>query len=610
MLEVGAVAGRFTIAGLAAAAAWTARASPHAWSRRSPPGSWCGSRAASGSPTRSSATPSTTAWPTRRGELHEAVRGRWRPPRRRRRRRPAPSSPTTRWPPPAPVATRSRRGGRRRGRARGRAALGHAEAAGHYADALEALALGAEAPAAERHAVLLALAEATFAAGDIEAGRRRYPRRPPPRAAPARRALARAALGFAHVQPYGPSTQERVRLLTEALEALPDAGRPLRARVIGLLAVRLRARHDQERREALIDEALAMARRSATRRTLAWLQSFAVMVNWRPERAAGAARRPRQIVRSPAITPTTARSCGRTCTGSATRCRRATSPPPTPTSTARARSPTRRGRSYHRWFLMVVEAARAAFAGRLDEAGAARPTRRSRSTAATATTASRSTPSQRLVLARLRWRPHEADAAQLRGYAARYPRAAGVGGDARARSSGTSATPTPRGAALAAARATTSRPSCARPTSCPPRCASARRPPAPASRGRSQRLYELLLPARRRATRCVDAACGGVWGPVARGLGLLAAADDRAGRRRRALRATRCGWRGVGRARLGAAGDRRLAGDRRPGADRGALVNRGLRWRASWSCRGSAARIADDGSDHRRRSSRSRPAAA
>ena len=54
------------------------------------------------------------------------------------------------------------------------AALGHAEAAAHYAEALEALALGAEAPAAERRATLLALAEATFAAGDIEAARRRY----------------------------------------------------------------------------------------------------------------------------------------------------------------------------------------------------------------------------------------------------------------------------------------------------------------------------------------------------------------------------------------------------------------------------------------------------
>ena len=54
------------------------------------------------------------------------------------------------------------------------AALGHAEAAAHYAEALEALALGAEAPAAERRATLLALAEATFAAGDIEDARRRY----------------------------------------------------------------------------------------------------------------------------------------------------------------------------------------------------------------------------------------------------------------------------------------------------------------------------------------------------------------------------------------------------------------------------------------------------
>ena len=108
--------------------------------------------------------------------------------------------------------------------------LGHAEAAAHYAEALEALALGAEAPAAERRATLLDLADATFSAGDIEAARRRYSQA----AAAARRdgdadALARAALGFAQVRPYGAVDQESVTLLSQALERLPETARCARA---------------------------------------------------------------------------------------------------------------------------------------------------------------------------------------------------------------------------------------------------------------------------------------------------------------------------------------------------------------------------------------------
>ena len=74
--------------------------------------------------------------------------------------------------------------------------------------------------------------------------------------------LARAALGFARLQQYGLLDTEAVELLTDALEALPEEPGELRARVIGLLAVRLRPATDQERREALIGEAVAMARES------------------------------------------------------------------------------------------------------------------------------------------------------------------------------------------------------------------------------------------------------------------------------------------------------------------------------------------------------------
>ena len=89
------------------------------------------------------------------------------------------------------------------------AALGHAEAAAHYAEALEALALGAEAPAAERR-------DAMLAAGRGHDLRRRHrgrragaTRRPrPPRAATA---TARRSPGPRSASPRcartGPSTR-------------------------------------------------------------------------------------------------------------------------------------------------------------------------------------------------------------------------------------------------------------------------------------------------------------------------------------------------------------------------------------------------------------------
>ena len=79
---------------------------------------------------------------------------------------------------------------------------------------------------------------------------------------------------------------------------------------------------------------------------------------------------------------------------------------------------------------MVAEAARAAFAGRLDEAESMTEealdlNRRHGDDCFQEHTV------QRLVLARLRWRPHDADAAQLRGLRGALPAPAGVGGDAR-----------------------------------------------------------------------------------------------------------------------------------------------------------------------------------
>jgi hypothetical protein len=184
------------------------------------------------------------------------------------------------------------------------AALGHAEAASHYAEALEALALGAEAPAAERRDAQLALADATFAAGDIEDARRRYVQA----ADAARRdgdagAFARAALGFTQVRPYGERDERGLALVREALERLPDRDNPLRARVMGMLAVL-----EEEHGEALIDEALAMARRLGDEATLGWLHPAAVVVNWRPARAARRAAAAVAAMRSRSGSDTSPRS--------------------------------------------------------------------------------------------------------------------------------------------------------------------------------------------------------------------------------------------------------------------------------------------------------------
>ena len=102
------------------------------------------------------------------------------------------------------------------------AALGHAEAAERYAHALEALELGAEAPVGERLAALLALAESTFAAGDIDRPQRAT--RSSGRGAPRRAAetMARAALVFAQVQAYGALDEEAIELLPRARRASPE----------------------------------------------------------------------------------------------------------------------------------------------------------------------------------------------------------------------------------------------------------------------------------------------------------------------------------------------------------------------------------------------------
>ena len=476
------------------------------------------------------------------------------------------------------------------------ASLGHAEAASHYAEALEAIALGAEASAAERRATLLALAEATFAAGDIEGARRRYSQA----AASARRdgdahAMAEAALGFSQVHPYGAVDPEGIALLTQALERLPAEDGSLRARSLGLLAI---FEPDQERREALIDDALAMAQRLGDEAIVGALYPNQLVVEWRPERAAHRARAAEEVVRVAAQHA----DHGALAWAYLHRIRDALQAGDIARADAdldRARPvahATRR--SHYRWFLMVSEAGRAAFAGRLEEAErlndeALALNRQHGDDCYQEYTV------HRLVLARLRWRPQDADAAALRGFAARYPQLpvweamlASLEwelGDVEAAR---------RSVVLCAHdgfAAVVGSPDFLPAALCLAEAASGAAEPA-----HVEQLYELLLP--HAAANPVLEQPVGDLGPGGAGLGLLAAADDRPQRRRRALRRRAAAGGGVGRAGLGAAHDRRLAGDRRPGAgSRSSSSTAACVLARELGLPGVAARIADEAqprSDH------------
>jgi hypothetical protein len=462
-------------------------------------------------------------------------------------------------------------------------ALGHAEAARHYADALDALALGAESAAAERRETLLALADATFASGDIVEARRRYAQA----AATARRerdaeSLARAALGFSQVAPYGAVDTEGVKLLTDARAALPAGA--LRAQVTGLLSVWEPA---QDRREALIDEALSAAPDEATR---GWLYPAAVIVNWRPERAAQRSAAAEEVVRSAARHA----DHGALVWAYLHRIHDALEAGDIARADAdldRARPLAYATRRTHtRWLVLVAEAGRAAFAGRLDEAArltedALELNRRHGDDCFQEHTVGR------LVLARLRWRPHEADLGQLRGFAARYPHLpvweamlAALEwelGHADAARRSVDACAQDAFAAVASS-----------PDFLPAALCLADPTAGTGDPAQVAQLYELLLP--HASANPVLMFLWGAFGPVARGLALLAAADDRpqaAGAHfAEALRL--CDAWGAPAWALRTIGDWLATGV--PASDRAELVHRGLALANELGLPGVAARIADE----------------
>ena len=158
------------------------------------------------------------------------------------------------------------------------------QAARHYERALAALELRPTAGARERFDLLLAFAEAVTAQGDAAAGRTIFVRA----AAEARRlddpaAFAEAVIGYSEWQEYGGSAETLSSLLEETLDRLPPEDSALRATVLGHFASRLPAGR-QAHREALIGDAVAMARRLEDDDVLAVLLARSLFVHWGPEK--------------------------------------------------------------------------------------------------------------------------------------------------------------------------------------------------------------------------------------------------------------------------------------------------------------------------------------
>jgi tetratricopeptide (TPR) repeat protein len=162
--------------------------------------------------------------------------------------------------------------------------LAYEEAAAHCSRALEALELMGTADEGWRCDLLLALAEAQTWAGSAAAGEETYLRAAAIARAlgdPAR--LARAALGYGGwAEAMG--ANERMRaLLEEAERALGDREDGLRAKVLARLAAAVLLTASPERRIALCDEAVAIARQTADDRTLLLVLSARHFALWGPD---------------------------------------------------------------------------------------------------------------------------------------------------------------------------------------------------------------------------------------------------------------------------------------------------------------------------------------
>jgi tetratricopeptide (TPR) repeat protein len=166
--------------------------------------------------------------------------------------------------------------------------LAYEEAAEHFERALQALELGGEQEP-KRCDLLLMLAEAQEKAGERSSARAAFTSA----AALARKLrnpelLARAALGMAPgfvglTLSSGTVDAEVVGLLEEALALTATEGSPLRARLLGRLAIELYWSSAPERRADLSLQAVEMARRTGDVSALAFALSARHVALWAPE---------------------------------------------------------------------------------------------------------------------------------------------------------------------------------------------------------------------------------------------------------------------------------------------------------------------------------------
>jgi DNA-binding CsgD family transcriptional regulator len=166
------------------------------------------------------------------------------------------------------------------------------EAAELFERALAALDLDERPDPQQRCQLLLAVGEARMAASDVPAARAAYQQAGEvAKRIGAPELLARAALGLGLEFTTGIIDPVEVGLLEEALAALGGADSPLRARVLARLAKALLFTPQVERRLALSEQAVGLARRLGDPATLAAVLYDHHLVIWGSERAEVAGER-------------------------------------------------------------------------------------------------------------------------------------------------------------------------------------------------------------------------------------------------------------------------------------------------------------------------------
>ena len=172
----------------------------------------------------------------------------------------------------------------RRAGDRAAALLAYEEAARLYALAIETLELAGRDPDALHCELLLALGDAEARGGALGAARETFARA----AELARKLglpdpLARAALGYGGRYVWFRAGKDRrlIRLLEDALDAQPGKDSGLRAMLLARLAGALRDRPVPERRAALTQEAVDIARRLGDPETLAYaIEGTYAAISW------------------------------------------------------------------------------------------------------------------------------------------------------------------------------------------------------------------------------------------------------------------------------------------------------------------------------------------